>query len=72
MRSQAVQHWVLGFVLLSTMLWLDLLPAEFLRRAALFTLAWAGASVLLVGSAGAWVALARQRRGIDRAGARGR
>jgi hypothetical protein len=62
MRQQAVQHWVLGLVIAVTILWLDLVPAETLRRAAFFTLAWAGASTLLVASAGACIALARTRR----------
>jgi hypothetical protein len=62
MRQQAVQHWVLGLVIVATFLWLDLVPAEMLRRAALITLAWAGASTLLVASAGACIALARTRQ----------
>ena len=62
MRQQAVQHWVLGLVVVATILWLDLVPAEVLRRAALLTLAWAVASTLLVASAGACIALARTRR----------
>jgi hypothetical protein len=62
MRQQAVQHWVLGAVVVATFLWLDLVPADVLRRAALFTLAWAAASTLLVASAGACIALARTRQ----------
>jgi hypothetical protein len=62
MRQQAVQNWVLGLVVVATILWLDLVPAETLRRAALLTLAWAAASTLLVASAGACIALARTRR----------
>jgi hypothetical protein len=62
MRQQAVQHWVLGLVVVTTFLWLDLVTAETLRRAALFTLAWAGASTLLVASAGVCIALVRTRR----------
>jgi hypothetical protein len=62
MRQQAVQHCVLGMVIAVTFLWLDLVPAEVLRRAALLTLAWAVASTLLIGSAGACIALARTRR----------
>jgi hypothetical protein len=62
MRQQVIQHWVLGLVVLATFLWLDLVPAETLRRAAFFTLVWAGASTLLVVSAGACIALARTRR----------
>ena len=62
MRQQAVQHWVLGLVIVMTVLWLDLVPTETLRHAALLTLAWAGVSTLLVASAGACIALARTRR----------
>jgi hypothetical protein len=62
MRQQAVQHWVLGAVVVATFLWLDLVPADVLRRAALFTLVWAAASTLLVASAGACIALARTRQ----------
>ena len=62
MRSQAVQHWVVGLVVVTTLLWMDIVPAETLRRAAIFTLVWAAASTLLVASAGACIALARSRQ----------
>lgn len=62
MRQQAVQYGILTLVVVATVLWLDLVPAGMLRRAALFTLAWAGGSTLLVASAGAWIALARTRQ----------
>lgn len=62
MRQQAMQHWVMGSVIVATFLWLDLVPAELLRRAALITIAWAAASTLLVASAGACIALARTRQ----------
>ena len=62
MRSQAVHPWVMGFVVITTVLWLDLVPAEMLRRAAMFTLAWAAASTLVVASVGACIALARARQ----------
>jgi hypothetical protein len=62
MRQQAMQHWVLGLVVVATFLWLDLVPGEVLLRVAFFTLAWAAASTLLVASAGACIALARTRR----------
>jgi hypothetical protein len=61
MRSQAVQHWILACVVVATVLWLDLITADLLYRIALFSLAWAGASTLLVASVGALVALARMR-----------
>ena len=62
MRQHAVQHWVMGLVVLTTVLWLDLVPTDVLRRAAYFTLVWAGASTLLVASAGACIAFARLRQ----------
>lgn len=62
MRQQAVQNWVLGLVVVATFLWLDLVTADMLRRAAIITLAWAAASTLLVASAGACIALARIRQ----------
>jgi hypothetical protein len=62
MHSQVLQHWVLGFVLVATVLWLDLIPGEWLRRMGLLLLAWAAASTLLVASAGACVALIRTRQ----------
>jgi hypothetical protein len=63
MRSAVVQHWILGCTVFATVLWLDLVSAEILRRAALFVLSWAAASTLLVAGAGAWVALGRSRQG---------
>jgi xanthine/uracil permease len=61
MRSQALEHCILGLVVLVTLIWLDLLRPEFLEQAAVLFLAWAGVSTLLVASAGAWVAFARTR-----------
>ena len=62
MRQQAIQHWVLGLVVVATVLWMDPFPGEVLRRIALFTLVWSAASTLLVASAGACIALVRTRR----------
>ncbi len=61
MRSQALEHCVLGFAVLATLIWLDLLPTAVLQEVAMFLLAWAAFSTLLVASAGAWVAYARAR-----------
>ena len=61
MRSQALEHCVLGFTVLATLLWLDLVPAAMIREAAMVLLAWATISTLLVAFAGAWVAFARAR-----------
>ena len=61
MRSQALEHCVLGFTTLVVLIWLDLLPTAMLREAAMVLLAWAAFSTLLVASAGAWVAYARAR-----------
>ncbi|MDO9711716.1 hypothetical protein [Paracraurococcus lichenis] len=62
MRALAIRHGILGFVALSTILWLDLVSAEMLARVALYCLVWAAASTLLVATAGAVIALARMRR----------
>ena len=61
MRSQALEHCVLGFAVLATLLWLDLLPTAMLQEAVMVLLGWAAFSTLLVASAGAWVAFARAR-----------
>ncbi len=66
MRSQAVEHCVLGFTIFATLIWLDLLPAALLRDVAMVLLAWAAFSTLLVASAGAWVAYARARARSER------
>jgi putative effector of murein hydrolase LrgA (UPF0299 family) len=61
MRSQALEHCVLGFTVLTTLLWLDLVPTAMIQEAAMVLLGWAAFSTLLVASAGAWVAFARAR-----------
>ncbi len=61
MRSHALEHCVLGFTVLATLIWLDLLPTEMLEKAVMVLLGWAAFSTLLVASAGAWVAFARAR-----------
>ena len=61
MRSQALEHCVLGFTVFATLIWLDLLPTAILQEVAVVLLAWAVFSTLLVASAGAWVAYARAR-----------
>jgi hypothetical protein len=65
MRSQALEHCVLGFIALVTLVWLDLLPTAMLQEVATVLLAWAVFSTLLVASAGAWVAFARARARAD-------
>jgi hypothetical protein len=66
MRSQAFEHGVLGSVVVVTLLWLDLLPAEVLGHAVMLLLAWAAISTLLVATAGAWIAIARTRHARQR------
>lgn len=61
MRSQALEHCILGFAVLATLIWLDLVPTEMLQEAVMALLGWAAFSTLLVASAGAWVAFARAR-----------
>jgi hypothetical protein len=62
MQSRPIEHCILGFVVLATLVWLELLTAEILRDAAVLFLVWAGFSTLLVASAGAWVAYVRTRQ----------
>ena len=63
MNTQALQSWVLAFVVGATVLWLGLVPVEWLRRMGVLLLVWAAASTLLVATAGACVALVRARQG---------
>ena len=56
MPSRPIEHCILGFVVLTTLVWLELLTADILRDAVVLFLVWAGFSTLLVASAGAWVA----------------
>lgn len=61
MRSQALEHCVLGFTVLATLLWFELVPTAMLKEVVMVLLGWAAFSTLLVASAGAWVAFARAR-----------
>jgi len=73
MRSQVLEHSVLGFTALATLIWLDLIPTGMLQEVAMALLAWAVVSTVLVASAGAWVAFGRTRaRAVGRAGPRQR
>ena len=67
MRSQALEHCVMGFAVLAMLLWLDLVPTAALGKAVMALLVWAAFSTVLVASAGAWIAFARGRGG-SRAG----
>ena len=62
MRSQALEHCILGFAAVATLFWLDILPTAMLEEAVMVLLGWAAFSTLLVASAGAWVAFARAAR----------
>ncbi len=66
MLAQMLGHLVLGSVMLISLLWLGLLPADVVLRAAVLLLAWGGLSTLLVACAGVWVAFARARRTVSR------
>jgi hypothetical protein len=70
MRLRILEHCILGFVALGVLIWLDLLPPGMLGRVAIALLGWAAFSILLVASAGAWVAFARAapRRRTDKPG----
>jgi hypothetical protein len=61
MRSQALQHCVLGFVVVAALFWFNVLSVSLLRDAAMVLLGWAAFSTLLVASAGAWIAFTRAR-----------
>ncbi|HYI85299.1 MAG TPA: hypothetical protein VEX11_19105 [Acetobacteraceae bacterium] len=62
MRSQALQHCLLGFVVVAALFWLDVLSLAVLRDAAVVLLGWAVFSTVLVASLGAWVAFGRRAR----------
>ncbi len=61
MRSQALEHCILGLAVFATLIWLDLFPTTKLQEVAVVLLGWAAFSTLLVAFAGAWVAFARAR-----------
>lgn len=61
MRSQALEHGVIGSVVLAILLWLDLLPTAMLSEVVVVLLGWAIFSTVLVATAGAWIAFARAR-----------
>jgi putative effector of murein hydrolase LrgA (UPF0299 family) len=65
MLAQMFGHVVAGMVMLTTLLWMGLVPANTLIRVAEFLLAWSVLSTLVVALAGAWVALGRSRRPVS-------
>jgi hypothetical protein len=62
MQAQMLGHGVLGLAMLTTLLWMGLLPADLVLRAAELLLVWGVLSTLLVACAGAWVAFGWSRR----------
>jgi hypothetical protein len=52
---------MLSALTLVTLLWLEVLPPGLLAQVVMVLLGWALLSTLLVGTAAAWVALARSR-----------
>jgi len=62
MQAEMLGHGVLGLVMLTTLIWIGLLPADLALRVAEFLLGWTALSTLVVGCAGAWVAIGRSRR----------
>lgn len=62
MQSEMVGHGILGAVTLTTLVWLDLIPAAAFLYVVQWLLVWSALSTLLVGAAAAWVALGRSRR----------
>ena len=59
MTPRSIEFCTYGFVAAATVLWLGLVPPDLLGQALRVVLAWSLFSTLLVGSAGAWVALRR-------------
>ncbi len=60
MSRNRVEAGMLGFVLLSVLVWADAVPsAGFLYQAFMLLLAWSVLSTMLVGSLAAWIAYQR-------------
>ncbi len=66
MRHSVVEHVVIGGVVLTMLVWLDLLPLSWLGQVLRMLLAWGLLSTALVATGGAWVALGRSRRRLPR------
>ncbi len=62
MRQSVLEHAILGSVVLSSLVWLDLLPLYWLGQVMRMLLAWGLLSTALVATGGVWVALGRSRR----------
>ncbi|RYJ00189.1 MAG: hypothetical protein EON47_14545 [Acetobacteraceae bacterium] len=62
MQTQMLGHGILALATLAALVWAEAVPADVLLRAAELVLVWAGLTTLVVGVAGAWVALGRSRR----------
>lgn len=62
MQTQMLGHSILAMATLAALVWAEALPADAVLHAAEMILAWAGLTTLVVGVAGAWVALGRARR----------
>ncbi len=62
MQSQLLGHALIGFTMLTSLLWLGALPTDIVLRAAELLAVWCLLSTLIVICAGAWVALGRSRR----------
>jgi hypothetical protein len=69
LQSETIEILLLCGIAVCLMLRFDWITAEDLRRAALVLIGWSVASTLLVGAAGALVALARSHRARVAAGA---
>jgi hypothetical protein len=57
-----MEHVALASIMLTSLIWLDLLPLAWLGQVIRLLLAWGLLSTALVASGGAWVALGRSRR----------
>jgi uncharacterized membrane protein YedE/YeeE len=66
MRHSFAEHVVIGGVVLSAVVWLDLLSLSWLGQVMRVLLAWSLLSTAMVATGGAWVALGRSRRRLPR------
>ena len=61
-RRDILEHCVMGAMMLTTLLWFDLVPAAALGQCVKALALWSAFSTTLVVVLGAWVALSRRNR----------
>lgn len=62
-RRDIFEHCVMGAMMLTTLLWFELVPAAVLGQFVRVLALWSAFSTTLVVVLGAWVALSRRNRG---------